>query len=119
MEYLQNSNFLQGTSVLARVLHSPRILNNDGSQGSLVRIVIMVWAGQIWLLVGAGEFSLLQNAQTGSMVCPVSCLLSARFLLPVGRKVACEIDYMLPSYAEVRNGWSYTLLPYILSWHGQ
>jgi len=42
-------------------------------------------------LAGTRDFSLLQNVQTGSTDCAVSCSLGVRFLV-----------------LRVRNGWSYT-----------
>ena len=35
----------------------------------------------MWFLAGARDFSLLQNVQTGSTDCPVSCSLGAKCLV--------------------------------------
>jgi hypothetical protein len=89
----------QGHGVLAKqksfsaiVLHLPRSLCNDGSQGSSVKIVIRIWAGLslTWFLAGAKDFL--------SPKCPDWLHGLSNFLF-VGCEICC---------AEVRNVWSYT-----------
>jgi len=82
----------------------PRILHNGGSQVSSILIVIRIWARQslMWFLAEARDYSLLQNVQTGSTDCPVSCQLGVRFLV-----------------LKLGMGGAILLLPYMLSWYEQ
>jgi hypothetical protein len=60
----------------------------------------------------ARDFSLLQNAQTGSGGHSASYSMgTGKFLPGVKRQGPTDIDYSLPSSAAVKNEWSYTSTP--------
>ena len=89
----------------------------------VVGIVTRLWAGWsgIWILVDAGDFSLLWNVQVSSRANIVFCLVSTAFLS--WDKATSVWSYSPPSSAAVKNEWSYTSVPhiyiYMLLWLGQ
>ena len=56
---------------------------------------------------GKCGFSVIENAQTGS----VACLASYSIRTGAVKRHGSEADHSVPSSAEVKNGWSFTPLP--------
>jgi hypothetical protein len=64
----------------------------------------------VGFLAGARDFSVLQNVQT-------SMQFVLRSFSPWIKQTGREAGHSPPSYAEVKNEWSYTLTSHMPLWH--
>jgi hypothetical protein len=77
----------------------------------------MGWRFWVHFLVGARDFSLLENIQMGSNFYPVSYSVSIGALSPEVKQSGHEDDHSLHSASIISNAWSYSSAPPI-SLHG-
>jgi hypothetical protein len=92
------------------------------SQGSIVSIVTVLWAGRfgVRISVGARGFSLLQKRPDQVWVPPSVLFSGYQGSFPIVKWLRHEVNHSPPSNAEVKNEWIYTSTPpYMPSWRGQ
>jgi hypothetical protein len=72
-----------------------------------------LWAGwlRVWILAGAGNFSLHHHVQAGSGFHPASYPMGTRGSFLGVKRPEHEVETTLPSNADVKNVWSYTSTP--------
>jgi len=90
-----------------------------GSWDGLVSRVTRLWAGcpGVWFLVGARDFSLLQNVSLALQPTkpPTQCIQEV--LYPGVKKLWCEAEQSPSPNAEIKNGWNCSYIPLYTLWH--
>jgi len=89
------------------------LLNYDGSQGSSVRIVARLWAGQPGFNSQEGQgrdfFTTTSRMDLGPIQSPIQWVLGV--LSPGVKQPGHKDDCSPPSSTKVKNMWSYTSTP--------